>query len=211
MEIEAKYAASDPRQFSGLIEADNLGKYSLETIEEQDVIDRYMDTIDLDIWESGYACRIREKNGHWLLTVKGPGRVEGAIHRREEYEMEIQPGTQPQQWPDGPIRDLVISLTQSRPLVELCFIRQHRILRSVYRDRRSVGILFLDVVDMGSIGKRENDYEVEIELGEGGTIEDLRLLGKMLRALGLHPELRPKFKRAMELFKKTRNGSVEIS
>ena len=123
-----------------------LGEYSLRTIEEQDLIDHYMDTLEHDIWKGGCACRIREKGAKWLLTVKGPDRVKGAVHRREEYEMEVQPGTQPQQWPDDPARDLVISLTHSRPLTELCFIRQHRVLRSVRRGQRCVGILFLDVV-----------------------------------------------------------------
>ena len=197
MEIESKYTSFDPH-FFGLLEADALDGYSLETLKEQNVTDCYMDTAKRDIWQGGYACRMREKNGQWLATVKGLGGVEGAVHQREEYEMEIQPGALPQSWPSGPARDLVISLSRSRPLVELCTIRQRRTTRIVHQDKRRVGIMSLDVVDMESAGQRKRVYEVEVELEQDGTLEDLRILDQILQAYGLRPEPRSKFERAMD-------------
>ena len=163
LEIEAKYTASEA-QLTELMEADALGKYSLGAIVEQRVNDHYMDTANRDIRRGGYACRMREKNGKSLLTVKGLGGTEGAIHQREEYETEVQPDTLPQQWPDCPARDIVISLISSRPLTELCHIQQRRLLRPVKRGQRHVGMMSLDVVDMESAGRIDRTYEVEIEL-----------------------------------------------
>jgi len=196
LEIEAKYTTSE-EQFVRLMEADALGEYRLENAGEQHLTDSYMDTDARDIWKGGYACRIREKNGQWLLTVKGLGGAEGAIHQREEYEMEIQPGTPPQQWPDGPARDLVISFSRSQPLSELCVIRQCRVLREVYRGKCLIGEMSLDAVDMESAGQLERSHEVEIELKQDGTLEDLQVLDKILRSYSLRPEPRSKFERAM--------------
>ncbi len=139
---------------------------------------------------------MREKNGQWILAVKGLGGVEGSIHQREEYEVEIQQDTPPEHWPDSPARDLVISLTRSQPLVEVCTINQRRTKRAVYQEKRRVGEMSLDVVDMGS-GARI--YEVEVELQQDGTLEDLRVLDEILQAYDLQPESRSKFERAMAL------------
>jgi inorganic triphosphatase YgiF len=111
--------------------------------------------------------------------------------------MEIQPGTPPQQWPDGPACNMVISLSRSRPIAELCVIRQRRVLRKVYRGKCLIGEMSLDSVDMGSAGQLERSYEVEIELEQDGTLEDLQVLDKILRSYGLSPESRSKFERAM--------------
>jgi len=197
LEIEAKYTTSR-FVFDKLLKVDALGEYRLEATEEQNLVDHYMDTGDRDIRKGGYAFRIREKDGRWLLTVKGLGTAESAIHQREEYEEEIQSDMPTQQWPDSPARDLVVSLTRSRPLVELFVIRQHRTLCKVFRGERLVGELSLDVVDMGSFGQQERTYEVEIELESHGTLEDLQVLDEILQSnYDLRPETRSKFERAL--------------
>lgn len=196
MEIESKYTASE-KQFSALLKVCALGEYSLENIEEQILSDHYMDTRQRHIDKSGYACRIRKKSGQWLLTLKGLGGVEGPIHQREEYEVEIQQDTTPEQWPDSPARDLALSLAGSHPLVELCIIRQRRIKKAVYQGQRRVGEMSLDEVDIESAGQPERIYEVEIELQQDGTLIDLRALDEILQRRQLRPESRSKFERAM--------------
>ena len=197
MEIEAKYTTSRS-VFEKLLKVDALGEYRLEAVEEQLITDHYLDTGDRDIQKGGYAFRVREKNGRWLLTLKGLGVTESAIHRREEYEVEIQSDMSPEQWPDSQARDLVFSLTRSQPLVELFVIRQHRTLYKVFRDKRLVGELSLDVVDMGSFGQQERTYEVEVELESDGTLEDLQVLNDILQSnYNLRPETRSKFERAL--------------
>ena len=202
MEIEAKYTASHT-QFLELMKIHALGEYRLENLEEQTLSDHYMDTRQRDIQKAGYACRMREKSGQWTLTVKGLGGVEGSIHQREEYEIEIQQDTPPQQWPNSPASDLVISLTGSHPLVELCAIHQNRTKRAVYRGQRLVGEMSLDVVDMESAGQPKRSYEIEIELQQDGTLSDLQTLDEILQNYGLHPEPRSKFERAMTQLQET--------
>ncbi len=207
MEIEAKYTTSRS-VFEKLLKVDALGDYRLEAAEEQLITDHYLDTGDRDIRKGGYAFRIREKNGRWLLTVKGLGKAENAIHRREEYEVEIQSDMSPEQWPDSQARDLVFSLTRSQPLVELFVIRQHRTLYKVFRDKRLVGELSLDVVDMGSFGQQERTYEVEVELESHGTLEDLQVLDDILQSnYNLRPETRSKFERALAQLEGGREGT----
>ena len=204
MEIEAKYTASEA-QLADLREAHRLGEYRLEDAEEQSLTDYYVDTAEHDIWKGGYACRIREKSGQWMLTVKGLGGVEGSIHQREEYEVEILPDTSPEHWPDSPARELVTSLARSQPLVELCTVSQRRSKRAIYQDQRRVGEMSLDVVDMGSTGRLERIYEVEIELEQNGTLADLQRLDKILQTYDLRPEPHSKFERAMAQRKETDN------
>ncbi len=196
MEIEAKYKALD-ENFSGLLEIDRLGDYSLGSIEEQFINDRYMDTADHDILKAGYALRIREKNGKYIVTVKGLGNSEGAIHRREEYEVEIHPNTIPQEWPDGKARDVVLSIVHSQPLHGLFVIRQFRRTRPVRQNERFIAVMSLDIVDMELDGNSIRDYEVEIELEKDGILEDLEKLDYIIRNRGLYPETRSKFERAM--------------
>ena len=196
MEIESKYAASED-QINNLLEVDALGEYSLKDAGEHDLTDHYMDTADGDILKGGYACRIREKSGQWILTLKGLGGANGAIHQREEYEMAVQTDIQ-QQWPNDSIPELLISLTRSNTLTELFTIRQYRILRKVYQSRRFVGEMSLDAVDMRtSSGQISRSYEVEIELDENGTLDDLHALDKIMQDRGLRPEPLSKFDRAM--------------
>jgi len=47
------------------------------------VIDHYLDTPHRDLLRGGYTCRLREPDAgdRWLLTVKGLGNAEGAVHR----------------------------------------------------------------------------------------------------------------------------------
>jgi len=201
LEIESKYAASEA-QFTRLLKVDALGEYRLEKSGEHHLTDHYMDTADGDILRSGYACRIRKKSGQWVVTLKGLGGADGAIHQREEHEMAVQPGTTPNQWPDDPTRDFITSLSCSKLLVELFVIRQHRTLRKVYQSQRFVGVMSLDAVDMMmSSGQTSRSYEIEIELEEDGTLDDLRALDGILQSYGLQPESRSKFERAMALLK----------
>ncbi len=60
MEIEAKYAISDPAVFDTLLDLRALGTYTLRPTAERHVVDHYLDTADRDLFRAGYACRLRE-------------------------------------------------------------------------------------------------------------------------------------------------------
>lgn len=199
MEIESKYAADGPEPLNRLRETEELGRYRLGLVTEQTITDRYHDTPDRALWEGGYALRYRDQNGTSFVTLKGRGGSKGSLHRREEYEFEAAPGSLPGDWPDETARNIVSDLAGDRPLKELLTLKQTRLLRPLYRGMRKAASLSLDSVVAQAGERRQPSWEVEAELEETGTREDLRVLEKELTALGLKPEPRSKFERALAL------------
>ncbi len=199
MEIEAKYSVSDPTVFTALLELQAVGDYVLRHTGDQNVADHYLDTPDRDLLRGGYACRLREgdKDGRWLVTVKGLGKADGAVHQREEHECEIPLDAPLAEWPEGPAREIVTQLSGGQALVELFTLRQHRARRVVEHDGRAVGELSLDTVEM-DIGARQSlTHEIEIELAAAGTTDDLQAIGTALKPYKLKARSKSKFQRAL--------------
>lgn len=201
MEIEAKYAISDPAVFDTLLGLRALGSYTLRPTGERRVVDHYLDTADRDLWRAGYACRLREgaPDAPWLLTVKGLGQAVGAVHEREEHESEVPGSSTPTDWPEGPAREIVMRLSDGRALAELFALRQLRQTRAVEQGERTVGELSLDIVDADIAGHRTHVRELEVELGPSGRADDLHALHADLQPYGLRPEPTSKFERALAL------------
>jgi CHAD domain-containing protein/uncharacterized protein YjbK len=201
VEIEAKYAISDRAVFEALLELRTLGPYSLRPAGERHVIDHYLDTKDHRLRRAGYACRLREglAEGQWRLTVKGLGKVEGAVHERPELECDVAPRSALADWPEGPAREMVSRLSEGQPLAELFALRQDRSDRAVEEGDRGVGQLSLDVVEANIAGSGSLGHELEIELGPTGSLDDLDALEGELRPYNLTPQSMSKFERALAL------------
>jgi triphosphatase len=210
VEIEAKYSVADSAVFAALLELRELDGYALRPTGSRDVIDHYLDTPDRDILRGGYACRLREgeKDGRWLVTVKELGKADGAVHRREEHECEIPPNALPDEWPEGPAREIVTSLSAGEALVELFTLRQHRDLRAVEQDGRAVAELSLDTVEMHTGGRASVTHEVEIELESSGTLDDLHAIAAALKPYKLKAQSKSKFERALAKLGHARAGSA---
>jgi CHAD domain-containing protein len=201
VEIEAKYAVSELAVFDTLLELRALGDYTLRPTGERHVVDHYLDTARRDLLRGGYACRLREGEAgrHWLLTVKGLGGAEGAVHQRDEHEGEVPPKSGPADWPKCPARDIVTRLSDGRPLTELFTLRQLRNSRAVERAGRAVGELSLDTVEADMAGRTPLPREIEIELGASGTMHDLHAIDAALRPYGLTAQSTSKFERALAM------------
>jgi len=201
VEIEAKYAISDPAVFDTLVDLRAVGRYTLRPTGEREVVDHYLDTADRDLLKAGYACRLREQggDGQWLLTVKGLGKAEGAVHEREEYECDVPGGSAPPDWPECPAREIVLRLSHGRALGELFVLRQLRVHRAVEDGERAVGELSLDTVNADIAGHKTLTRELEIELEPSGTREDLEALYAELQPYALAPAPQSKFERALAL------------
>ena len=201
MEIEAKYAISNPAVFNALLGLRALGTYTLRPTGERHVVDHYLDTAQRDVFRAGYACRLREREAGraWLLTVKGLGKAEGAVHEREEYECEVPANAAPADWPECLACEMVQRFSEGRALVELFALRQVRIDRAVAQGERAVGELSLDTVDTTIAGHQMHTRELEIELGALGTQEDLHALDAELHAYAVRPATASKFERALAL------------
>jgi inorganic triphosphatase YgiF len=198
MEIEAKFAISDLITFQRLLALETLAGLRLTPGPTRQVHDRYLDTPGRLILHAGYTCRVRQRENQRLVTFKGLGGAEGAIHQRAEHEVALPPGATeaPSTWPAGLARTLAMELSQGQPLRLLFDLRQTRHVRAVTDGDRAVAELSLDEVLVGKTAY----FELEVELTLVGTMNDLRRLAHDLATRwNLTPEPRSKFERALTL------------
>jgi inorganic triphosphatase YgiF len=213
MEIEAKFAVPDADTFQRLQAVDQIAGFSLSVGQVKQVHDTYLDTDDRLFLAARYACRRRERGDELLITLKGLGRAEGAVHRREELETSLPSGESsveglaalPHEWPASQVRDRVLQLVGEVPLAPLFDLRQTRVVRLVSQpadqtdqDERLVAELSLDDVHLIVQGREQAYYEIEVELAPQGTEGDLAAIVACLRdEWSLDPEPRSKFERAL--------------
>ncbi len=201
MEIEAKFAIPNRPTFDRLLSTKSLGPFAVEPQGRQHVHDRFLDTAGRVFSGQHYACRLRQRGEDYLLTLKGPGRVEAAVHSRPEFEVtlpEIQ--TDPARWPPSEARDLALRLSDGRPLVELFTQRQTRHISTLRDGQRAVATLSLDEVEAQIGAQRLAYFELEAELLPDGTLEDLQALSAELQTdWELQPEPHSKFERGLAL------------
>ncbi len=200
MEIEAKFAVPNRQVYRALLRLRMLAGYTLIPTAGVRVADRYFDTADGRLLAAGYACRLRSEGASVLATLKGLGGAQGALHHRDEQEVQLETWTPDvAAWPPSPARELALTLTQGAPLQPLFDLEQHRTRADVMDGARRVAELSLDAV-RAVIGRRPAlYYELEVELKAEGTEEDLARLAQALSAeYGLRPEPRSKFERALE-------------
>lgn len=205
IEAELKYWAADERPLHGLATAPGLGPAQLGPARIVDELDRYLDTADLRLAAAGWACRLRSREGHTVLSLKGPAQHEPGdpLHRRPEVEGSAGPGPEPQGWPPSAARDLLLAMTGGGALVERFRLEQERTERAVALDGARVGLLSLD---RGTILQRGVEVGrlavVELELDpaalEGGT-DHAPLAAALAAVPGLVADPSTKLERALAL------------
>jgi inorganic triphosphatase YgiF len=146
IEAELKYIATDDEPLDALADAAALGPAALGPPRGVDEVDHYLDTADLRLAAVRWACRLREREGRTILSMKGPGEhgATDAIHRRREVEGIAGPGLTPSGWPPSTARDLLVDLSGGAPLFERLTLAQHRTERSVTVAGAPIGLLSLD-------------------------------------------------------------------
>jgi CHAD domain-containing protein len=200
MEIEAKFALPDAATFQRLQAADHVAGFALSAHQVQQVRDTYMDTEERLILAGGYACRRRETESEVLITLKGLGRAEGAIHRRRELEISLPTYQPPSEWPESPVLDIVLQLTGEVSLIPLFALRQTRVFRRMSQGELLVAQLSLDNVHLVTNDRKRSYFELEVELAPQGTGNDMAAIVAYLQdEWNLVPEPRSKFQRALAL------------
>ncbi len=201
MEVEAKFSIPDEQTFQTLLGATSLAGYSLKEPALLHLHDQYLDTEGGSILAGGFACRIRQQDDLTLATLKGLGTVSGAIHRREEYEVELPRPLPPQHWPASAARDLALRLRGNEPVVPLFEAEQSRHRSRLFDGERLVAELNLDRVRLFRESATAATYlELEVELVQGGSEELLIQIAQELQAeWGLQPQSRSKFERGLAL------------
>jgi triphosphatase len=198
MEIEVKLSIPNQETFERLKQVESLIGYRLSGIQAKNVQDHYLDTASRTLLAHGYACRRREQAGQMLITLKGLGGVEGAIHRREELEVQLQRVQPPQAWPPGPVRERVLQLVGPEPLQTLFSLQQKRHIRQVSQQQVIIAELSLDTVWLEIDGRQTEYYELEIEQSSPGQEAHLMVLaGHLQQQWHLKPETRSKFERGL--------------
>lgn len=202
MEVEAKFAIPDQDTLLRLLRVVRLGPFTPGESLLRQVRDVYLDTDDHILRQNGFACRFRHLAGTRVVTLKGFGQVDSAIHERFESEqiLDDQATTTPTTWPEWPGRDLVLSLVGEKSLDELFVVEQDRHVRPLWRGERLVAELSIDEVILFA-GEQHREMNVlEAELAPDGVTEDLHLLVTHLtETWGLLPEPRSKFDLGMAL------------
>jgi len=212
MEIEAKFAVPDLSTFQRLQAVDHVAGFALSAHQVQQVRDTYLDTDERLILVSGYACRCRETESEILITLKGLGRAEGAIHRRRELEISLPAYEPPQDWPESPVRDLVLSVTGDKALLPLFELRQTRVFRRMSQGELLVAQFSLDNVRFVADDRRRSRFELEVELAPQGTASDMGAIVTYLQdEWDLVPEPRSKFERALEFIDEKEPGGAVLT
>jgi CHAD domain-containing protein len=209
MEIEAKFVLPDVESLQRLQAAGSLAGLALASGRVKDLHDTYLDTPKRSILAAGYACRRREQAGGVLVTLKGLGGAQGALHRREEIELELPAGAdihRPGGWPASRLRDKLIELIGEAELTPLFELRQIRAVRLLSLNERLVAELCLDEVHLaagqgageGAHQRDQRYYELEVELSPQGTEEELAAITRCLQdEWGLQPQPVSKFERGL--------------
>ena len=167
VEAELKYTALDGRPLFELEGLPALGAAHLGPPRMTLELDRYLDTADQRLAAARWACRLRERDGGTIVSLKGPPqhRPDDVVHRRDELEGPGGPGLDPLTWPASPARERLLEMTQGGELVERFRLEQERTERVVSLGEMPVGILSLDRVRvLNHDHEAGRMYVVEVEL-----------------------------------------------
>jgi triphosphatase len=209
MEIEAKFRVGMRAVFTELRQLTTLGPFALvhsPGIERQH--NTYFDTADRRLTASRFTLRVRDLGSRRIATVKRSLSTQAGIHTREEWEVDLDAGEHPADWPAGAARDRALAALEGEAIFPLMTIRTRRQYSYALLANTQVAEISLDegVIRAGerAIGFRE----LEVELLPLGTRADLDALIDQLRArFALIPESRGKKKRGLELLDRS-NGDL---
>jgi inorganic triphosphatase YgiF len=201
MEIEAKFRVDDSQTFDALLGLAILGPYRLSPAPNpEDQRNTYFDTADGRLQAGRYGLRIRDLGARRIATLKGASRGTGALHERDEWEVEIGDDDHATGWPASEVRDRTLALLGGAPMIPILSIRAMR--RHIYAARGGADVAEISL-DEGTIsaGGREQQFrELEIELLGEATRADLEEIVELLCArYPLIPEEQSKLARGMEL------------
>jgi CHAD domain-containing protein len=192
IETEAKFVISKAATFIALQQITQMGDFEFRPIGTQMVADCYLDTADKHVYRAGYACRTRELDQRQIFTLKSLTPAEGNVHRRQEYELEIE-SNEPETWPDSSLKNLLLQIIGHNSLEPLFKIHQIRHRYQTLLHNHPVIEFSLDEVSLNDANSIDY-YGLEAELLPTGTEADLTKFVATLQANWLlRPETLSKF------------------
>jgi triphosphatase len=207
MEIELKYSIGTDEIADAIWEDEEIKEIEEDgsrCTEELNAI--YFDTDELDLLKHDIAFRIREEGSRVIATLKWNGKTDGALHTREELNVNLGEGKctdkpDPTVFSQSKIGVELLDLIGDKPLHG--FIEVHVSRRKVRVDTNQT--IFEIALDSGSVVTKNGTCliaEAEIELYSGKEDELLSWGEHLAQKYGLVPETRSKFARGLALLGK---------
>lgn len=182
MEIESKFLVPEEKDFKALENLSRLDSYTISETRIQLNEDTFLDTENKDIMAAGYYLRVRKDSGEkgkWI-TIKSLGGFNAGTHRREEYVCFLPEGLSVLECPDLRIRNMIFQFTSGLSLFPLITLKQKRIIRQLKLEEKLIADLYLDRVNLKSESRKKIYNELEVELKNGGTVDDLEAIRSFL-------------------------------
>lgn len=207
MEIELKYVIGTDGIADAIWEDEEI-KTMEETgsrcTEELNAI--YYDTEGLDLLAHDIAFRVREEGNRVVATLKWNGKTVGALHTREELNVNLGEG----KCTDPPDPTVFLQSEIGAELLELIDQKQLHGFIQVHVSRRKVRVdtnqaIFEIALDSGTVETKNGICrisEAEIELYSGKEEELIAFGGHLAQKYDLVPETRSKFARGLALLNK---------
>jgi CHAD domain-containing protein/uncharacterized protein YjbK len=204
-EVEAKFLLSDPAQTTRLIDSLKADQVDVQPLTPVDVVDRYLDTPDWQVFRAGWAYRWRDTAGERTLGLKSVVRRDSRIQTRDEVEQAVAAfPDEHDRVPGGPVAEQLNDVDQ-RELRELFQVHNHR---QQFNIRTAQGALIELAIDHATItataphtklapGRLEFD-ELEMELKEGTEQALRQLAGAVQERFGLRSSRLSKFERGWQ-------------
>lgn len=185
-EIEAKFVVGNAEAAEQLLRV--IGQFAeLSAQASEQVVDDYIDSAALELYDTGLGCRIRQKipkvgATRWSLECKAIVHGGESIKMRKETRHPLPGPVTPDALPSGAVRNLLSQALTAPPQVILSLSnqRQHYLAKTAQRNEFDVCI---DVVEVKSPDGRVLGQfrEIEIELLQG-EFADLQTLLRQIEA-----------------------------
>ena len=201
MEIEAKFRVLDRMVFIRLRQLATLGPFCLvHTPGAEHQQNTYFDTADRRLTASRRTLRVRDLGGRRIATVKLSLSTVAGIHTREEWEVDLDAGEHPTDWPASAARDRALAALDGADIFPLMTIHTRRQYSYAILAGTQVAEISLDEGVIMAGGRTVGFRELEVELLAQGTRPNLDALIEHLQArFALIPESRGKKKRGLAL------------
>lgn len=207
MEIELKYSIGTVEIADAIWEDEDIRLMEEEGSRcREELRAIYYDTDELDLLKHDIAFRIREEGSRVIATLKWNGKTVGALHTREELNVNLGEGTctdrpDPTVFSQSEIGTELLELIGEKALQG--FIQVHVSRRKVRVDTNQA---ILEIaLDSGLVLTKNGTCtisEAEIELYSGKEDELLALGEQLAQKYGLVPETKSKFARGLSLLGK---------
>jgi len=198
VELEAKLLVPDEATFEALRTATAIDRLRVLSKASRLQQDTYVDTREWHIYRAGYACRLRHVGHRAFVTLKGLGGAQGALHEREEIELEIDnPSIGCVLRLDETPGQMVRRLTRGERVGRLFTVVTRRRLWDVVDGRRPCFEMALDrACFFGPKGETEV-LELELESLDGDRALLEKTASSLRRRYGLTESVLSKFDRGL--------------